>query len=147
MVAPERHVRDLEKLAQNLYISPNTVSQHAALACFRPDTLALLEERRQAFRERRDLLVPALRRLGFGIPVTPTGGFFVYADSSRFGVDSEVFARHVLEGAAVAFTPGIDFGAYRADKHVRLAYTIERAKLEEGIARLTQYLARYAPSA
>ena len=49
MVAPERHVRDLEKLAQNLYISPPTLSQHAALACFEPETLAILEERRRAF--------------------------------------------------------------------------------------------------
>ncbi len=84
VVAPERHVRDLEKLAQNLYISPATVSQRAALACFEPATLALLEERRQAFRARRDYLVPALRELGFGIPVMPGGGFFVYADCSRF---------------------------------------------------------------
>lgn len=145
IVAPERHVRDLEKLAQNLYISPSTVSQHAALACFRDDTLALLEQRRQAFRDRRDFLVPALRELGFAIPVMPTGGFFVYADSSRFARDSEAFARDVLQGAAVAFTPGIDFGAHRADKHVRLAYTIERAKLEEGVARMQKFLAQYAP--
>ena len=81
IIAPERHVRDLEKLAQNLYISPATVSQHAALACFRADTLALLETRRQEFAARRDLLVPALRQLGFGIPVTPSRGFFVYVVS------------------------------------------------------------------
>ena len=84
IVAPERHVRDLEKLAQNLYISPPTPSQHAALACFEPETLAILEARRRAFEARRDFLVPALRELGFGIPVMPTGGFFVYADCSRF---------------------------------------------------------------
>jgi hypothetical protein len=76
-------VRDLEKLAQNLYISPPTLSQHAALACFEPATIDILEARRDEFRARRDLLVPALRELGFGIPVMPTGGFFVYADTSR----------------------------------------------------------------
>ena len=145
MIAPERHVRDLEKLAQNLYISPSTVAQHAALGCFREDTLALLEQRRQAFRDRRDFLVPALRELGFGVPVMPSGGFFVYAESSGLSPDSEIFAREVLQGAGVAFTPGIDFGCHRADKHVRLAYTIERAKLEEGVARMQQFLARYAP--
>ena len=68
IVAPERHVRDLEKLAQNLYISPPTLSQRAALACFAPETIEILEERRRAFRDRRDFLVPALRELGFGIP-------------------------------------------------------------------------------
>ena len=69
LIVPERHVRDVEKLAQNLYISPATVSQRAALACFQPGTLALLEQRREAFRASRDFLVPALRDLGFGIPV------------------------------------------------------------------------------
>jgi len=142
IVAPKHHVRDLEKLAQNLYISPPTPSQRAALACFRPETLALLEERRLAFRSRRDLLVPALRSLGFGVPITPDGGFFVYADCSRFCDDSERFCRDVLEGAGVAITPGIDFGRHRANAHVRFAYTIGQAKIEEGIARLARFLGR-----
>ena len=142
VVAPERHVRDLEKLAQNLYISPATPSQRAALACFLPQTLAIAEERRQAFRARRDLLVPALRAMGFGIPVTPDGGFFVYADCSRFTDDSEQFCRDVLEGAGVAITPGVDFGRHRATAHVRFAYTIGQAKLEDGIARLARFLQR-----
>ena len=140
VVAPERHVRDLEKLAQNLYISPPTLSQRAALACFEPATIAIVEERRRAFRDRRDFLVPALRDLGFGIPVTPSGGFFVYADSSRFSADSERFCREVLEGAGVAITPGLDFGTHRASEHVRFAYTIEKAKLEDGIGRLGRFL-------
>jgi aspartate/methionine/tyrosine aminotransferase len=141
-VAPERHVRDLEKLAQNLYISPATPSQRAALACFTPETLAILEERRRAFEARRDFLVPALRELGFKIPVMPTGGFFVYADCSAFDDDSERFCRDVLQSCGVAFTPGIDFGVHRASQHVRLAYTVEQAKLEDGVARLARHLQR-----
>jgi aspartate/methionine/tyrosine aminotransferase len=144
VVAPEDCVRDLEKLAQNLYISPPTLSQRAALACFTPETYAIVEERRRAFRDRRDLLVPALRRLGFKIPVMPTGGFFVYADSSPFDPDSERFCRDALEGAGVAFTPGIDFGTHRAAAHVRMAYTIDSARLEDGIARLERFLQRRA---
>ena len=140
VVAPEWHVRDLEKLAQNLYISPPTVSQRAALACFTPETIALVEERRGAFRDRRDFLVPALRELGFGIPVMPTGGFFVYADSSRFGADSQVFCRDLLEEVGVAITPGLDFGHHRAESHVRFAYTIGMAKLEDGVERLRRFV-------
>jgi aspartate/methionine/tyrosine aminotransferase len=143
IVAPERHVRDLEKLAQNLYISPSTVSQHAALACFGADTLAIAEERREAFRTRRDFLVPALRSLGFGIPVTPGGGFFVYADCSRFSRDSLAFCRDVLEATGVAFTPGVDFGSNRGSEHVRFAYTVALSKLEEGVQRLERYLCRH----
>lgn len=147
VVAPKRHVRSLETLAQNLYISPPTVSQRAALACFEPDTLALLEARRLEFRARRDYLVDALRALGFGIPVTPSGGFFLYADCSRWSQDSRAFCREVLGATGVAFTPGIDFGTYRANTHVRFAYTIERAKLEEGFARLAAYLADHPVAA
>jgi aspartate/methionine/tyrosine aminotransferase len=142
LVAPERYVRDLEKLAQNLYISPATPSQRAALACFTPETLAILEARRRAFEARRDALVPALRALGFRIPVLPTGGFFVYADTSALARDSETFCRDVLEGAGVAITPGIDFGRHRAEDHVRFAYTIDDGKIEEGIARLARFLGR-----
>ncbi|MEO8754031.1 MAG: pyridoxal phosphate-dependent aminotransferase [Casimicrobiaceae bacterium] len=144
VVAPERHVRDLEKLAQNLYISPATPSQLAALACFEPATLAILESRRRAFEARRDYLVPALRALGFGIPVMPTGGFFVYADCSKFSRDSEQFCRDVLQGAGVAITPGIDFGRHRAAEHVRFAYTVSQDKLEDGVGRLTRFLAGQA---
>jgi len=140
LVAPERHVRDIEKLAQNLYISPSTPAQHAALACFTPETLAILEARRAEFKARRDFLVPALRDLGLGIPVTPSGGFFVYADCSRFGMDSERFALEALHATGVAFTPGVDFGRHRPEAHVRLAYTIARPLLEEGVRRLAQWL-------
>ena len=140
LVAPERHVRDIEKLAQNLYISPATLSQRAALACFKPETLAILEERRREFLTRRDFLVPALRALGFGIPVTPTGGFFVYADCTPFGMDSERFCVEALMATGVAATPGVDFGRYRAEAHMRFAYTVALPKLEEGVRRLAAWL-------
>jgi aspartate/methionine/tyrosine aminotransferase len=140
LVAPEGCVRDLEKLAQNLYISPATVSQRAALACFLPETLAIVEARRREFEARRDFLVPALRELGFTIPVLPTGGFFIYADCARFGMDSERFCVEALAATGVAFTPGIDFGAYRPDAHVRFAYTVSLDKLREGVRRLAQWL-------
>jgi len=118
------------------------VSQRAALACFLPETLSVLESRRREFQARRDFLVPALRDLGFGIPVMPTGGFFVYADCSRFGMDSGRFCVEALRATGVAFTPGIDFGRHRAGDHVRLAYTVARDKLQEGIRRLAAWLPR-----
>jgi aspartate/methionine/tyrosine aminotransferase len=133
-------VRDLEKLAQNLYIAPSTLAQHAALACFTPETLAILESRRRAFRERRDFLVPALRDIGFRVPVTPGGGFFVYADCSRFSRDSLALCRDVLEATGVAFTPGVDFGSHDTAAHVRFAYTVAIEKLEDGVRRLRRHL-------
>jgi aspartate/methionine/tyrosine aminotransferase len=140
LVAPQRHVRDLEKLAQNLYIAPSTVAQRAALACFTEETLAICEQRRLAFKARRDFLVPALRRIGFEVPLMPAGGFFVYADCSRFSNDSLAFCREVLDATGVAITPGVDFGHHRGGAHVRFAYTTSDGRLEEGARRLERHL-------
>ena len=144
MVVPERYVRELDKLSQNIYLSAPTPSQLAALAAFQPETLAICEARREAFRVRRDYLVPALRALGFGIPHTPPGAFYVYADCSRFTQDSHAFALDLLERAGVAITPGIDFGSHRAREHVRFAYTRPVERLREGVRRLGEYLAARA---
>jgi aspartate/methionine/tyrosine aminotransferase len=102
--------------------------------------LAILEGRRGEFQARRDFLVPALRELGFAIPLLPTGGFFVYADCSPFGLDSERFCREALANTGVAFTPGVDFGTHRAEDHVRFAYTIAIDRLREGVRRLAAWL-------
>lgn len=141
MVVPRPFVREVEKLAQNLYISPSTLAQHAALAAFQPETIAVLEARRAELAGRRDFLLPALASLGFGIPVQPEGAFYVYADSSRLAPDSFALARRALEEAGVAFTPGRDFGAHEPEKHIRIAYTQPVARLEEAVARLRRFLA------
>jgi aspartate/methionine/tyrosine aminotransferase len=141
LVAPSSHVREVEKLAQNLYISPATLSQHAALAAFRPETIAILEARRSELGARRDFLVPALRSLGFGVPVVPEGAFYVYADCSALTDDSFAFAREVLVKAGVAITPGRDFGFAAPERHVRIAYTQPVARLEEAMDRLRAFLA------
>ena len=140
IVAPEAYVREIDRLAQNVYLSAPAPAQHAALAAFEPETIAILDERREAFRARRDFLVPALRKLGFGIPQTPQGAFYIYADCSALTNDSYRFALDLLEGAGVAITPGIDFGTHRAAEHVRFAYTNSIERLEEGVARIAVFL-------
>ena len=140
IVAPDWAMDALDRLAQNLFLSAPTLSQYAALACFESETLKILEQRRQAFQDRRDYLLPALRSLGFKIQVEPEGAFYIYADSSRFSDDSFTFCYQLLNEAGVAVTPGKDFGRYRAASHVRFAYTSDMEQLEEGIRRLQEYL-------
>jgi aspartate/methionine/tyrosine aminotransferase len=140
LVAPPEAVAELEKLAQNLYISAPSMAQHAALACFQPETLVILEERRAAFAQRRDYLLPALRELGFKIAVEPEGAFYLYADISAFGGDAFAFCQHFLETEHVAFTPGLDFGRYQATQHVRFAYTQDLPRLEEAVERIARGL-------
>ncbi len=140
LVVPEAYVRPVEKLAQNLFIAAPTLAQYAALAAFGEETLAILEQRRLAFQQRRDFLLPALRELGFGIPVTPQGAFYLYADCSRFSDDSMRFATELLEKSGVAVTPGIDFGSHLPQKHLRFAYTTSLEKLAEGVARIRRHI-------
>ena len=143
LVAPPQAVPELEKLAQNLYISASSIAQHAALACFEPETMVIFEQRRHAFQARRDYLLPALRELGFRIEVEPQGAFYLYCDVSAFTDDAQAFCAHFLETEHVAFTPGLDFGHYRANQHVRLAYTQEVPRLQEAVARIRRGLERW----
>jgi aspartate/methionine/tyrosine aminotransferase len=140
LVAPEAGVGAAEKLAQNLFLAASTPAQYAALAAFTPKAAAIFAERRREFQARRDFLLPALRELGFEIPVTPDGAFYLYADCGRFTDDSRALALHLLENAGVAITPGLDFGDHQPNRHVRFAYTNAIPCLAEGVARLREAL-------
>ncbi|WP_339516151.1 pyridoxal phosphate-dependent aminotransferase [Pseudomonas sp. RL_15y_Pfl2_60] len=147
MVAPEAAVPELEKLAQNLYISAPSMAQHAALACFEPATIEILEQRREQFAKRRDFLLPALRELGFKIAVEPEGAFYLYADISAFGGDAFAFCQHFLETEHIAFTPGLDFGRHQAAQHVRFAYTQSLPRLQEAVERIARGLKSWSAHA
>ena len=140
LVAPSAYVPAIDRLAQNVFLAPSTVAQYAALAAFDPPVLAELQERRREFAERRDYLLPALRALGFGIPVAPQGAFYLYADCSRFTHDSRAFAEALLEQQGVAITPGLDFGEHRARQHVRFSYANTLESLREGVRRIETFL-------
>jgi len=146
LVVPDSLVPTFEKLAQNLFICAPTVAQHAALACFKPEALAIFEERRLEFQRRRDYLVPALRELGFGVPVMPDGAFYVYADISgvahpRRG-DSAAFALDVLHRSHVAIVPGDDFGVAAPSRHVRFSYATKYERIAEAVERLRRLFAQ-----
>ncbi|AUZ06273.2 class 1/2 aminotransferase [Vitreoscilla sp. C1] len=140
LVAPEALIPEIEKLAQNLYISVQTISQYAALAAFSPEAVAIHEARRAEFAQRRDYLVQALRDLGLIIPNVPAGAFYVYADVSAFTQDSRNWCLQLLEQEGVAVTPGEDFGTFRCDEHVRFAYTDSLPRLQEAVARIQRFI-------
>jgi len=140
LVTPAGYVEAVERLAQNIFLAASTPGQYAAMACFRPDVQEELERRRDEFERRRDYLLPALRELGFRIPVTPEGAFYLYADCSRLTADSEDFARRLLDEAGVAITPGRDFGSHAPQRHVRFSYANEMDRLQEGVRRMAGFL-------
>jgi len=140
LVVPEALVAPIEKLAQNLYICPSTVAQHAALACFEPESIAEYERRRAEFRARRDFLVPALNRLGLTVPVMPDGAFYAWADCSAHNPSSWDFCFDMMRRAHVAITPGRDFGHFGTERFVRLSYASSMAQLHEAVDRLGKVL-------
>jgi aspartate/methionine/tyrosine aminotransferase len=140
VVVPENYIDAVDRLAQNIFLAPPTLSQYAASAAFSDETLAVLNNRRDEFKKRRDYLLPALQSLGFEISVQPQGAFYLYANCSKFCDDSYKFVYKLLEEAGVAVTPGIDFGMNKAEQHVRFAYTRPIEVLEEGVNRLSSFL-------
>ncbi|MEP7099862.1 MAG: pyridoxal phosphate-dependent aminotransferase [Burkholderiales bacterium] len=144
LVVPEALVPAVEKLAQNLYICPSTVAQHAALACFEPESIAEYERRRGEFRARRDFLVPALNELGLTVPVMPDGAFYAWADCSHHFADdctsSWDFVFEMMRRAHVAITPGRDFGRHGSERFVRLSYASSMVQLQQAVERLRRAL-------
>lgn len=136
LVAPEAAAPELEKLAQNLMISPHTVSQYAALAAFKPETLSVLEARKEEFKVRRDLLVSGLRELGFDLPVTPEGAFYVYAGAQHLTDNTYDYCWALLEENHIATTPGLDFGRHRCNEFIRFSYTTGLDRIQLALDRL-----------
>ena len=146
MVLPPAMVPVVERLAQNLFICPSTIAQHAALACFAPESLALYEQRRAQFKARRDFFIPALRELGFGVPVMPDGAFYAWADGRalfpKLGVsNSWDFAYALMERAHLAVTPGRDFGASDTGCYIRFSTANSMEQLQEAVQRMRRLFA------
>ncbi|HVN25446.1 MAG TPA: pyridoxal phosphate-dependent aminotransferase [Syntrophorhabdales bacterium] len=138
VVVPPALVRPMQKVGQNVFISPPTISQYAAMSAF--DCVAEVDRMRQIYRERRDFLLPELRRIGFSVPVEPKGAFYIYAGIERWKLDSMRFVEKALHEAGVALTPGYDFGNFRADSHVRFSFANSLEQLKEGCRRLEAWL-------
>ncbi|QTN29292.1 pyridoxal phosphate-dependent aminotransferase [Rhodoferax sp. AJA081-3] len=145
MVVPEQLVPVIERLAQNLFICPSTIAQHAAMACFEPESLALFEQRRSEFKARRDYFIPQLNAMGLTVPVMPDGAFYAWADCTaacaKLGVkDSWEFAYEVMNKAHVAITPGRDFGSAQTQNFVRFSTASSMEHLQQAVARLRNLL-------
>jgi aspartate/methionine/tyrosine aminotransferase len=145
LVVPEALAPVIERIAQNLFICPNTVTQHAALACFEEASIFEYEKRRAEFKARRDYFIPALQQLGFDIPVMPDGAFYAWADCSKICSKLEIkdswdLAYEIMHKAHLAVTPGRDFGTYETAKFIRFSTANSLDQLKEAIARLTHML-------
>jgi aspartate/methionine/tyrosine aminotransferase len=138
VIAPKNFVRPIQKLQQNFFISAGSIAQHAGVAALReadPDVARMVK----VYDERRRFMVAALRELGFGITVEPTGAFYVLANARHIDGDSYRLAFDILERAGVAVTPGIDFGR-NAEGYLRFSYASSLENITEGMKRIRAYL-------
>jgi aspartate/methionine/tyrosine aminotransferase len=142
LVVPDALVPHIEKLAQNLFICASSIAQHAGVACFTPESIAIYEERKAEFKRRRDYIVPALRELGFRVPVTPDGAFYVYADCSALSDDADQLTIAMLNEAGVVLVPGLDFGPFTARQYIRVSYATSMENLHEAVERLRVFFAQ-----
>ena len=133
-VVPERALRPLQVMQQNLFISANAFVQYAGLAALREGG-ETVETMRAAYATRRLRMLEGLRKLGFEIPCVPQGAFYVFANARAFGEESLRLAFDILERAKVGVTPGIDFGT-AGEGWLRFCYAASEADIDEALARL-----------
>jgi len=138
LIVPREHVRSIQILQQNFFISPNAFVQWAGIAALREaqdDVARMVAE----FSRRRDVMLEGLRRTGLDVPATPDGAFYVWVDVRALSSDSLELANAVLDEAGVAVTPGMDFGR-EGEGYLRLSYATSVEKINEGISRLERFL-------
>lgn len=140
VVAPESYIEALDRLAQNIFLCAPTPSQYAAISAFSDESIEIMEHRREAFKARRDFLLPELQSLGFDVPVSPEGAFYIYANCKKFSDDSRELCSRLLEDTGVAITPGLDFGNNKPEQFMRFAYTTGIEELEQAIEKISKYL-------
>ncbi|MBI4794692.1 MAG: pyridoxal phosphate-dependent aminotransferase [Deltaproteobacteria bacterium] len=139
LIAPREFVRPLQKLMQNFFISANPFVQRAGIAAL-TQAGPEIEQMRATYDARRRFLLSGLEKLGFHIPVIPTGAFYVFVNARHLSPDSYALAFDILEKAKVGVTPGIDFGA-GGEGFLRLSYANSLENLAEALKRLEIYLA------
>jgi aspartate/methionine/tyrosine aminotransferase len=134
MVVPDELVRPVERLAQNLFISPPAPSQAAALAAF--DCHAELDANVARYRANRDVLLEGLATAGFTTLAPPDGAFYLWVDITTVAVDSQDLCRRWLDELGVACTPGIDFDPDQGHRFIRMSYSESTANVTEAIRRI-----------
>jgi len=137
VIVPKAYVRKLQLVAQNLFISPPTLSQLVAIEAL--NDRGYLKKVRETFRQRRDYLYSELKDI-FDIEVEPQGAFYIWVNIGRYSDDSFKFAYRLLEEAGVAVTPGVDFGKNNTERYIRFAYTANLTRLKEGVKRIREFL-------
>ena len=138
MIVPEDHVRQVERLSQNLFICPPHVSQLTALSAM--DAKEELNTNVEVYKKNRSILLEELPKAGLNKFSPPDGAFYIYIDISEYSKDSLNFCKEVLDKAGVAITPGLDFDQKRGNSTIRFSYARSTEDIIEGANRIKKFM-------
>ena len=134
VIAPEAFIPSMKNLHMNYFLSASAFVQKAGIEALK-NCAEDVEEMRVTYQQRRDYLIPELRRIGFGLEVEPQGAFYLLINAGKFSEDSVSLAKRILDEAGVAVTPGVDFGE-RAEGYLRISYATAMPELKKGVEML-----------
>jgi aspartate/methionine/tyrosine aminotransferase len=134
LVLPEDMIRAVECMAQNLFIAPPSVSQHAALASF--DCKEELEANVARYARNREILLNELPAAGFKEMAPADGAFYIYSHIAHWTDDSLDFCRRMLAETGVAATPGVDFDPLDGRHFMRFSFAGSTEDMIEAAKRL-----------
>ena len=138
VIAPAPFIRPMQKIHQNFFISANSIAQQAGIAALEQADEDV-RQMKAVYNERRLYMISRLQKMGFGIPVPPTGAFYVFVNARHLCPDSYKLAFNILENAHVGVTPGIDFGK-NGEGYIRFSYASSMENIIEGMDRLEHYI-------
>lgn len=138
IISPKKFIKPIQKLQQNFFLAPNSVSQLAGIAALNAGQPEV-DRMRSIYNERRIFMIKRLKEIGFGISVEPTAAFYVFANAKHISNNSYDLAFDILEKAHVGVTPGIDFGK-GGEGYIRFSYANSIENISEGLNRLERYI-------
>ncbi len=141
MVVPEQWVESMSAYLINMFLTPPTLAQHAALAAM--DEAEDLQHGVEIYRQNRDRLLAGLAALGITRIAPPDGAFYLYADIGHLTNDSLEFCIRAVEEIGLALAPGIDFDTEYGHRFVRFSFAVSPEEIEQALELLSGWLPQY----
>ncbi|HSN73109.1 MAG TPA: pyridoxal phosphate-dependent aminotransferase [Steroidobacteraceae bacterium] len=141
MIVPEDWVQSFSAYLINMFLTPPTLSQHAALAAM--DAAADLAASVATYARNRDRLIAGLAKLGITKLAPPDGAFYLYADIGHLTGNSLEFCIRAVDEIGVALAPGIDFDPDEGHRYVRFSFAVSPQQIDDALTLLAGWLKDY----
>ena len=134
---PVEVIDAMMKIHQYSIMCASTTAQEAATEALRNGT-KYMEEMREKYRERRDIMVKGFNDMGLTC-IVPQGAFYAFPSIVSTGLNSTEFAEGLLKSQRVAVVPGTAFGAC-GEGFIRCCYAASSEEIIEALKRIGAFL-------